>query len=58
MKKTTLFKQHLKAPESQTGRLIGGNMVKFLEDSRFFWTEYHLGKINVIMHLVSFSFLF
>jgi len=32
--------------------------VTFLRDSKFFWTEYHLGKINVIMHLVSFSFLF
>jgi hypothetical protein len=28
------------------------------EDSKFFWTEYHRGKMNVIMHLVSFSFLF
>ena len=33
-------------------------MAKFLEGSKFFWTEYHRGKINVIMHLVSFSFLF
>ena len=33
-------------------------MSKFLEDSKFFWTEYHRGKMNVIMHLVSFSFLF
>ena len=33
-------------------------MSKFLEDSMFFWTEYHRGKINVIMHLVSFSILF
>jgi hypothetical protein len=24
----------------------------------FFWTEYHLGKINVILHLVSFSLMF
>ncbi len=32
--------------------------MKFLEDSKFFWTEYHGGKINIIMHLVSFSFLF
>jgi hypothetical protein len=30
----------------------------FLEDSKFFWTEYHNGKINIILHLVSFSFLF
>jgi hypothetical protein len=33
-------------------------MSKFLEDSKFFWTEYHRGTMNVIMHLVSFSFLF
>jgi hypothetical protein len=33
-------------------------MSKFLEDSKVFWTEYHRGKMNVIMHLVSFSFLF
>ena len=32
--------------------------MKFLQDSKFFWTEYHGGKINIIMHLVSFSFLF
>jgi hypothetical protein len=32
--------------------------MKFLEDSNCFWTEYHGGKINIIMHLVSFSFLF
>jgi hypothetical protein len=58
MHKTILFKQHLKAPETRTGLLIGGNMSKFLEDSKFFWTEYHRGKINIVMHLVSFSFLF
>jgi hypothetical protein len=58
MKNTILFKQHLKAPETRTGRLIGGPKAIFLEDSKFFWTEYHGGKINIIMHLVSFSFLF
>jgi hypothetical protein len=31
--------------------------MKFLGDSKFFWTEYHGGKINITMHLVSFSFL-
>jgi hypothetical protein len=46
------------APETRTGPLIGENMSKFLADSKFFWTEYHSGKINIIMHLVSFSFLF
>jgi hypothetical protein len=27
-------------------------MAKFLEDSKFFWTEYHSGKVNVVLHLV------
>ena len=58
MQTTGLVKQHFKASKTRTGRLIGGNMSKFLEDSRFFWTEYHSGKINIILHLVSFSFLF
>jgi hypothetical protein len=30
----------------------------FLEDSKFFFTLYHAGKVNIILHLVSFSFLF
>jgi hypothetical protein len=30
----------------------------FLEDSKFFWTQYHFGKVNIILHAVSFSFLF
>jgi hypothetical protein len=30
----------------------------FLEDTKFFWTEYQGGKTNIILHLVSFSFLF
>lgn len=58
MQKTTLFKQHLKAPETRTRGLIGGGMSKFLEDSKFFWTEYHSGRVNIILHLMSFSFLF
>jgi len=29
----------------------------FLEDSKFFFTLYHAGKVNIILHLVSFSFL-
>ncbi|MFZ3329857.1 MAG: hypothetical protein WA197_04455 [Candidatus Acidiferrales bacterium] len=32
-------------------------MSTFLEDSKFFWTEYHSGRVNIILHLVSFSFL-
>jgi hypothetical protein len=30
----------------------------FLRDSKFFFTEYHAGKVNIILHLVSLSFLF
>jgi hypothetical protein len=30
----------------------------FLEDSKFFFTQYLAGKVNIILHLVSFSFLF
>jgi hypothetical protein len=30
----------------------------FLEDSKFFFTLYHAGKVNILLHLVSFSFLF
>ena len=35
----------------------GGSMT-FLEDSKFFFTLYHAGKVNIILHLVSFTFLF
>jgi hypothetical protein len=54
---SSLFQQQLKALETRTGRLVGGDIAKFLDDSAFFWTKYHSGKINVILHLVSFSFL-
>jgi hypothetical protein len=30
----------------------------FLEGSKFFFTLYHTGKANILLHLVSFSFLF
>lgn len=30
----------------------------FLRDSKFFFTLYHSGNVNIILHLVSFSFLF
>lgn len=30
----------------------------FLEDSKFFFTLYHAGKVNILLHLVSFSVLF
>jgi hypothetical protein len=29
----------------------------FLEDSKFFFTLYHAGKVNIILHILSFSFL-
>jgi hypothetical protein len=32
--------------------------VAFLRDSKFFFTEYHAGKVNITLHLVSISFLF
>jgi hypothetical protein len=35
----------------------GGN-VTFLRDSKFFFTLYHAGRVNIILHLVSLSFLF
>jgi hypothetical protein len=36
----------------------GGSMTTFLGDSKFFFTLYHAGKVNIILHVVSFSFLF
>ena len=30
----------------------------FLSDSKFFFTQYDAGKVNIILHVVSFSFLF
>jgi hypothetical protein len=36
----------------------GGSMTTFLSDSKFFFTEYHAGKVNIILHLVSSSVLF
>jgi hypothetical protein len=30
----------------------------FLRDSKFFFTLYHSGKVNITLHVVSFSFLF
>jgi len=37
---------------------LQGESVTFLKDSKFFFTLYHAGKVNIILHLVSFSFLF
>ena len=30
----------------------------FLKDSKFFFTLYHAGKVNITLHVVSFSLLF
>ena len=37
---------------------IKGGSATFLRDSKFFFTLYHAGKVNIILHVVSFSFLF
>jgi hypothetical protein len=36
----------------------GGSVTTFLRDSKFFFTLYHAGTVNIFLHLVSFSFLF
>jgi hypothetical protein len=36
----------------------GTGQVTFLRDSKFFFTQYHAGKVNITLHLVSLSFLF
>jgi hypothetical protein len=41
-----------------TDAVVRGGGGTFLEDSKFFFTLYHAGKVNIILHLVSFSFLF
>ena len=33
-------------------------LATFLRDSKFFFTEYHAGTVNIILRLVSLSFLF
>jgi hypothetical protein len=45
---------------STDGADRGGRLTfqTFLEDSKFFFTLYHAGTVNIILHLVSFSFLF
>jgi uncharacterized membrane protein YGL010W len=35
-----------------------GESMTFLEDSKSFFTLYHAGKVNITLHMVSFSFLF
>jgi hypothetical protein len=48
------------AVKSTDGVDRGGSLTfrTFLEDSKFFFTPYHAGKVNIILHAVSFSFLF
>jgi hypothetical protein len=36
----------------------GAGYATFLRDSKFFFTQYHAGKVNIALHLVSLSFLF
>ena len=33
-------------------------MSKFIEDSKFFFTDFHKGTVNIILHIVSFTTLF
>ena len=36
----------------------GTGLVTFLIDSKFFFTQYHAGKVNITLHVASISFLF
>jgi hypothetical protein len=47
------------AVKSTDGVDRGGNLTlrMFLEDTKFFFTRYHAGTVNIILHLVSLSFL-
>ena len=31
--------------------------MSFIKDTQFFWTKYHGGTVNIIMHVISFSLL-
>ncbi len=33
-------------------------MSKFIEDSKFFFTDFHKGMVNIILHVISFSVMF
>jgi|SRR3989344_5217420 len=33
-------------------------MRKFIEDSKFFFTDFHRGTINIILHIISFTVMF
>jgi len=45
--------------KSTDGGDRGGSLTfrKFLEDSKFFWTAYHAGRVNIILHAVSLSIM-
>jgi len=48
----------LRTSASQAEVVDQGGCMTFLRDSRFFFTEYHAGAVNISLHLVSCSFLF
>jgi len=33
-------------------------MSKFIEDSKFFFTDFHKGTVNIILHIISFAVMF
>ena len=33
-------------------------MSKFIEDSKFFFTDFHKGTVNIILHIISFTVMF
>ncbi len=33
-------------------------MSKFIEDSKFFFTDFHKGTVNIFLHVISFSVMF
>ena len=33
-------------------------MSKFIKDSKFFFTDFHRGAVNIILHIISFSVMF
>ena len=33
-------------------------MSKFVEDSKFFFTDFHKGTVNIILHIISFTVMF
>lgn len=33
-------------------------MSKFIENSKFFFTDFHKGTVNIVLHIISFSVMF